>query len=89
MNNKLEVEKEGKQCGAYRLGNLRDVGPVGEHVGGVGLGIGLGSHLLDVGARREGLLAASDHDAAYVVVLVECACGVDQVLGTQSDTRRG
>src|SRR5699024_2157080 len=52
-------------------GDLRDALPLEEHLLLADFGVGLGLHLLDISARGEGLIAASDQNRADIRVLIE------------------
>ena len=64
-----------------RLAAARDAVPPGDEVLLVGRHVGLGLHLLDVGAGGERLLAAGDDDAADAVVGLE---GVERLVDSSS-----
>jgi hypothetical protein len=69
-------EREARDRGDHRLAAAGDALPLGrDEVGLVDVHVCLGLHVLDVGAGRERLLAAGDHDRADVLVRLE---GVDR-----------
>jgi len=64
---------------AYRLGELGHIRPVGEHVGAIGLTVGLGSHLLDIRTSSEGLLGTGNDNRTDVVVSVKLLTGINNL----------